>query len=214
MLEKILGSQDQKSFKSTLFNFYKKNKTLLISLILSIIIFVFSVIFYLEIKENKKISISEDFIDAKIYIKKNQNEKALGILNNIIRSKDPTYSILSLFLMLDKNLINKNDKKFNLFDTVLDNNNIDEEIKNLVIFKKAIFYSNFTDEKNILELTRPLINTSSIWQPHALQLLGDFFINRNENLKAKEFYLKILSLKNINNQFYEHAKTQLAFITK
>ena len=101
----------------------------------------------------------------------------------------------------------------NLFDQVLENNKFEKEIKNLIIFKKALFQSNFISESELLETVKPLINTETVWKPHALLLLGDYFASKKEYLKAKEFYIQILSLKNLHTELYDQARSQLIFIT-
>ena len=67
---------------------------------------------------------------------------------------------------------------------------------------------NITDGK----LLKSIINGDSVWKPHALFLLGDYFVYKKEFLKAKEFYLQILTLKNLHKEFYEEAQLQLSFI--
>ena len=101
----------------------------------------------------------------------------------------------------------------NLFNLLLKSNKIENEIKNLIIFKKAIFQSNYSNELELIETTKPLLNTDTIWKPHILLLLGDFFVSKNQNLKAKEFYTKVLSLKNLNKELYDQARSQLMLMT-
>ena len=84
--------------------------------------------------------------------------------------------------------------------------------KNLIIFKKALFQSNFVSELELLDAVKPLINTETVWKPHALLLLGDYFASKKEYLKAKEFYVQVLSLKNLHKEIYNHARSQLIFI--
>ena len=58
----------------------------------------------------------------------------------------------------------------------------------------------------------PLLNTESLWKPHALLLAGDYFFSKKEYLKAKEFYIKIMQLKNLNKEFYNHEQIQLTLM--
>ena len=99
-----------------------------------------------------------------------------------------------------------------LFNYILKNNEHEKEIKNLIIFKKALFQSDFASEQEILEVTKPLINYESVWKPHALLLLGDYFIFKKEYLKAKEFYMQILPMKNLDKEMYDYAKSRMVFI--
>ena len=41
-----------------------------------------------------------------------------------------------------------------LFDEVINETNLDEEIKNLVIYKKALFNSGFSTENDLLQLLK------------------------------------------------------------
>ena len=100
-----------------------------------------------------------------------------------------------------------------LFDRILKNNKFEKEVRNLIIFKKALFQSNSVSEIELLETVNPLINTETLWKPHALLLLGDYFVSKREYLKAKEFYIQILALKNLHKELYEQARSQLMLIT-
>ena len=57
-----------------------------------------------------------------------------------------------------------------------------------------------------------LIEGDSLWKPHALFLLGDYFFVKKELDEAKKYYLQILSLKNLDTDLYEQASMQLAYI--
>ena len=109
-------------------------------------------------------------------------------------------------------MISDNQEILNLFDHVLQNNKYEKEIKNSIIFKKVLFQTNSENEQELLSSIKPLINTDSIWKPHTLLLVGDYFFSRNEHLKAKEFYVKILNIKNLQNELYEQARSRIAFI--
>ena len=82
-----------------------------------------------------------------------------------------------------------------------------------MIYKKALFYSNFVNESELLNGIKPLLNTENLWKPHALLLLGDYFVSKKEYLKAKEFYTQVLYIKNLQKDLYDQARSQLVFIT-
>ena len=86
------------------------------------------------------------------------------------------------------------------------------KVKNLLIYKKAVFNSNFSTEAALLEEIKPLLNEQSLWIPHALFLLGDYFVSKKEYLKAKQFYIQLLSINNLQKDLYDHAKFQLSSI--
>ena len=169
--------------------------------------------FYLIKKENEKIYLSEKYIQAKIYLENKNYNEATNILKEIIFSNDSAYSALALFLILNENLIEDNNELSVLFDHLLLNNNFEKEIKNLLIYKKALLNSNFSNESSLLEEIKPLLNSETLWKPHALLLLGDYFLSRKEYSKAREFYLQILSIKELPEDLYNQAKFQLPFIS-
>ena len=213
MNENLFEAQYDVTKKSKLKKFYEVNKILIFSVILILIIAIASVIFYSETKEKKKILLSDNYLAAKVYLENGDRNKVKNILKTIIFANDSTYSTLSLFLILNENLIVDQKELSNLFDHVLENNKFEKEVKNLIIFKKALFQSNFVSELELLDAVKPLINTETVWKPHALLLLGDYFASKKEYLKAKEFYMQILSLKNLHNELYSRARSQLIFIT-
>ena len=189
--------------------FYKDNKISILSSFVLFLIILGSFTFYSEAKKNEKILLSEKYIVAKIYLSQSNDSEAKDILKEIIFSNNSTYSVLSLFLMLENNLAADEKELFSLFDHVLKNNKFDEEIKNLFIYKKALLMSDNISESNLIEDTKELINTETLWKPHALLLLGDFFATKKESIKAKEFYSKILSIQNLNQEMYELSRSRI-----
>ena len=213
MNENLFEAQYDVTKKSKLRKFYESNKIFIFSIALVLIIVVVSASYYSEIKKKEKILLSDNYIEAKIYLKNGDRNKAKNILKEIIYANDATYSTLSVFLILNENLIIDQEVLSNLFDHVLENNKFEKEVKNLIIFKKALFQSNFLNELELLKSLKPLISTETLWKPHALLLLGDYFISKQEYLKAKEFYVQILSLKNLNKELYNQARSQLLLIS-
>ena len=212
MNENLFGAQYDVTKKAKLLKFYEANKILIFSVILILIITFASFSFYSEAKEKKKILLADNYLSAKVYLENDDKNKAKNILKTIIFANDSTYSTLSLFLILNEKLILDNKELSNLFDHILENNKFEKEVNNLIIFKKALFESDFTSELELLETLKPLINEETLLKPHALLLLGDYFIFKKEYLKAKEFYLQVLSLKNLPKEIYEEARTLLVLI--
>ena len=213
MKENLFETQYDVTKKSKLKKFYESNKILIFSIILIVILAIVSVSFYSEFKEKKKTLLADSYIEAKVYLENGDRNRAKNLLKTIIFADNNTYSILSLFLILNQHLIVDQEELLNLFNHVLENNKFEKEVQNLIIFKKALFQSNFVSELELLEATKPLINNETLWKPHALLLLGDYFVSKKEYLKAKEFYTQILSLRGLHKELYEQARSQLVFIT-
>ena len=212
MNEDLFSADYNITKKNKLLRFYESNKILIFSGIFVLIIASVSIFFYMSSKENKKILLAENYMQAKIYLEKGEKNKARNILEKIIFSKNSTYSVLSLFLLLEENLIIDKDQLSKLFEEVLKNNKYDDEIENLIVLKRLIFESNFLTEAEILNLANPLIKQETIWKPHALMLLGDYFVFKNQNIKAREFYSKILLIKNLHQGLYQQAQSHLTLI--
>jgi len=213
MNENLFEAKYDITKKSKLKRFYESYKILIFSSIFILVIFIGSFNFYLANKEKKKILLSENYVQAKIYLENGNKNKAISILKKVIFANDSTYSTLCFFLILNQNLVTDYKELSILFDYLLDNNKFEEEVKNLLIYKKAIFDSNFVEESELLKELKPLLNAESLWKPHALLLLGDYFLSKKEYLKAKEFYMQILTIKNLQKNFYDQAVSQLAFIS-
>ena len=212
MPENLFEAQYDLTKKSKLKKFYESNKIFIFSFIAILVILYGSFSFYLVNKEKEKILLSENYLQAKIYLGEGDKNKAMNLLKEVIFANDPTYSSLSLFLIMNQNLITDYKELSNLFDHLLENNKFSIEVRNLLIYKKALLNSNFVDESELLESIRPLLNTETLWKPHGLLLLGDYFVSKGEYIKAKEFYQKIFTIKNLQKDFYYYASSQLALI--
>tara|TARA_Y100000590_G_C15398944_1_gene893020 strand:- start:48 stop:695 length:648 start_codon:yes stop_codon:yes gene_type:complete len=212
MNENLLETKYDVTKKNRFLNFYESNKILIYSIIFIIIFSVSSLFVYNSIVEKKKIKISNDYVQAKIYLELNQKDKAKSVLEKIVLSNNSTYSTLSLFLLLEENLVKDDNEMISFFDHVIENNKFEEELKNLIVLKKAIFQSNFSSEVELLDTTKSIINSDSIWKPHALILIGDYFAAQKQFVKAKEFYSKVLSTRNLNQTLYDRTNSRLAII--
>jgi len=190
-------------------NFLVKNKFFLIS---SLIIIIFLTISYLSFdgyQKNKKVKISNMYNSTTVDFTLGNKFDAEKKLTEIIKKKDSTYSPLALYFLIDNKII-KDKKKLNqLFDIIITEIKLETEIKNLLIYKKALFNSDLESENNLLKILNPIINTESIWKPHALYLMAEYFYNKNEKQKAKEFFNKILLLNNVNQDIQLKSKNRL-----
>jgi len=213
MPENFIEGQQNLTVTSRIKKFYESNKIFIYSFIIILIILFGSFSFYLEKKEQKRFLLSENYIQAKFHLKKGNKKEALTILKELTYAKDSTYSVLSFFLILDQRLISANKEISIMYDYIIENNKFEKELRNLLIYKKALFSSNFVSESKLLETTQPLLKEDTLWKPHALLLLGDYFISKGQNIKAIEFYQQILSIKNLQQTFYDQAKAQLLTIS-
>ena len=213
MNEDLIEAQYDITKKSKLRRFYESNKILIFSSIFVLAIILISFGVYFENKEKNKILLSENYVQAKIYLENGNKDEAISLLKKVIFANDPTYSTLSFFLILNQNLVTDHEKLSTLFDHLLNNNKFEKEVINLLIYKKALFNSNFISESKLLSDIQPLLNTETLWKPHALLLMGDYFVAKKEYIKAKEFYTQILSINNLQKDFYDQVISKIIFIT-
>jgi len=212
MNENLPSGQYDVSKKNKFRKFYDNYKILIFSILSFFLIILASLNIYSYLQKQKKISLSNKYATAQIYIKNQNKIEAFKILNKIIYSDDSTYSTLSLFEMIDEKLEPDNGKISKLFVHILENNKFDKEVKNLIILKKAIFETNFSEEQRLLETIKPLINEKTLWKPHALIIAGNYFYSKGENLKAKDFFIQVLDIENINKELLDQAKFKLRLI--
>ena len=131
------------------------------------------------------------------------------LLLEIINEKDPTYSPLSLYFIIDNKLISDVEKINNFFDIIIEKVSLDNEIKNLIIFKKASYNADQAQESELLNILNPLINSKSVWKSHALYLMAEYFYSKDQKQKSKEFFNQIISLENANQDIRLKAQKRL-----
>jgi len=179
-------------------NFLINNKKNLIVGFFIILVVIIGCLSVIQMKERNKIELANQFNITTINFKTETKQKTIDQLMKLINENDPTYSPLALYFLIDNNLINNKIKINSLFDGIINKTNLDEEIKNLIIYKKALFNSDFSTENDLLQILNPIINSESIWKSHSLYLIAEYFYSKNQKQKAKEFFNQILILPNAN----------------
>ena len=190
-------------------NFILNNKKTLISLIIVFIILIISFYSYQIYLDKKRENISNRYNSAIIEYEAANKSKIIPILKDIINTKDATYSPLALYFIIDNNLINDKDEINSFFDILIDKTSLDIEIKNLIIYKKALFNADQINEIELLNILNPLLNSDSVWKSHALYLVAEFFYSKGEKQKSKDFFEKIVSTENSNTDILTSAKRRL-----
>ena len=190
-------------------NFFNKNKIKIISILLSIVIVLIGAYSFDKYKTNQKIEISDKFNSITLTYSENTKDYTVKNLVEIINEKDPTYSPLSLYFIIDNKLISDQGELNSYFDILIEKTSLDEEMKNLVIYKKALFNADQADEGQLLSILNPLINSKSVWKSHALYLMAEYFYSKDQKQKAKEFFNQIISLENSNSDIKLEAEKRL-----
>ena len=190
-------------------NFFIKNKKKIIISILVIILTIFGYFIYEDFNKKNKIKLANRYNVVKMNFISSNKSMAENELVSIINEKDKTYSPLALYFLIDNNIISDKNKINELFDTVINETSLEKEIKNLLIYKKALFNSDFESENNLLTILKPIINSNSIWKSHALYLMAEYFYFKNEKQKSKDFFDQIITLENVNSKIKREAQKRL-----
>ena len=190
-------------------NFLINNKKLIISGLVSIIILVISYFAFAEYNERKKIKISDHYNIVVAEYSDVNKENTKKKLIEVIKKKDSTYSPLSLYFIIDKALVTDQTKVNQLFDFIIDDVSLEKEIKNLIIYKKALYNADSSDENQLLEILKPIINSKSVWKAHGLYLMAEYFYSKDEKQKAKEFFNQIILLENANQNLIIESQKRL-----
>jgi len=190
-------------------NFFVSNKKR-ITVFASLIILVLLVYFvFEEYKSNQKVKISNLYNSIIIDHSDANKDKTLNSLIDVINKKDNTYSPLSLYFILDNQLSNDKNKINELFDILINEVSLEKEIKNLIIYKKALYNADSISENELLNILNPLINSESIWKSHALYLIAEYFYSKNEKQKSTEFFNQIVNSENSNQDLVKESKKRL-----
>ena len=211
-MEEEISIINNETRKERVIHFLKNNKKKLISFLCILILVPFSYFSYQIYKEKNKEKISSKYNQAIINFENSNKLELKSIMQEIIISKDSTYSPLALYFLIDNNIEVSNEDINKYFDIIINEINLDNEIKNLNIYKKGLFNSSFASENELLSILKPVISSDSLWKPHALILLGEYFLDKNQNQKAKEFFNQILNIDNANEILKIEAKQRLISI--
>ena len=190
-------------------NFFVNNKNKIISGIIILIIIIAGVFSYDKYLINKKKDISDSYNSIIIDYSEKTKEKTASSLIEIINKKDPTYSPLSLYFIIDNNLVSDQSRINSLFDILINDTSLDSEINNLIIYKKALYNADNAQESDLLNMLNPLINSKSVWKSHSLYLMAEYFYANNQKQKAKEFFNQIIALENSNPDIRLQAEKRL-----
>ena len=190
-------------------NFFINNTKKLIIVISAIVLIIFGYFIYEDLKKKNKIKLANRYNLVTIKFISGDKNKFENELIDIVNEKDRTYSPLALYFLIDNNIINENKKINELFDVIINETSLEEEIKNLVIYKKALFNSDFESENNLIQILSPVINSDSVWRSHALYLMAEYFYYKNQKQKSKDFFNQILTLENSHPNIKIEAQKRL-----
>ncbi len=190
-------------------NFFLNNKKKLILIVLFLLITIVGLYGFNNYKTNQQIEISNKFNLTILEYSEKKKDITVEKLVEVINAQDPTYSPLSLYFIIDNQLISDNKQINNYFDLLINKTSLDKEIKYLIIYKKALFNADKAQESYLLNILNPLINSKSVWKSHALYLMAEYFYSKDQKQKSREFFNQIVSLENPNSNIKLKAEKRL-----
>ena len=209
-MEEEIQIINENTKKEKIKNFFIKNGKYFIFSISSLIILVLAYFVYIEIQSRNQIKLAEKYNNTVNNFQNLKNsEQTKKILVDIIEKKNSTYSPLALYFIIDNDLESKKNEINKYFDKVLSISSLEKEIKNLNIYKKAVFNSDFVSEIELVEILRPITNSDSIWKSHSLLLLSEYFYFKKNYAESKKLLNEILSFEDSNPEIKLEAKKKL-----
>ncbi len=195
--------------KERIKNLIINNRKTIIFIFVFLILVLFSFLIYQEYLKSNKEHLANKYNLSIIEFENGNRSKILNSMNEIIEDRDKTYSPLAFYYLLDNDLITSKEEINRYFEILINEIGLDNENKNLTIFKKGLYNSESASENELLEILNPLIKSESIWKPHALYLMAEYYFAKNEKKKSKEFFDKLVSLENINDKIKLEAQKRL-----
>ena len=178
-------------------NFLISKRKQIVSLLILIVLILISFFGYQEFNSRNKEKLANKFnmlVTSFDNGQKNINNELVEIINE----KDKTYSPLAFFFLLDNDLITSKEEINLYFDLIINEVSLEKEIKNLTIYKKGLFNSDFVQENELLSILNPIIKSDSMWKPQTLYLMAEYYLSKNQKQKSKEFFNQIVEMENIS----------------
>ena len=178
-------------------NFLISKRKQIVSFLIFIVFILISFFGYQEFNKRNKEKLANKFNMLVINFdngQKNINNELVEIINE----KDKTYSPLAFFFLLDNDLISSKEEINLYFDLLINDVSLEKEIRNLTIYKKGLFNSDFVQENELLSILNPIIKSESMWKPQALYLMAEYYLSKNQKQKSKEFFNQVLEMENIS----------------
>jgi len=206
-MDQLLHEINEDLNKDKLRSFFKKYKFILffiiVIILLGVTIFVSRKI-YLEQQSKKSL---QSFLNINYLIDKKNFQNAKDELWKLTNSSINIYKNLAFSKLLELES-NDPDTQKKIFEKI-ESSNLNRDDKTLFRIKRAILFFDSLDEKELLRILDIQKFKNSSWETLALDVIGDFYQSKNHNQKAKEFYNKIINLKNLPDIFKQDIQRKI-----
>jgi predicted negative regulator of RcsB-dependent stress response len=171
-------------FNDKILNFYHKRKYYIILFVIIIVATPISYQAKVAFEKHKSASELENYsVVVNELIKKNPKE-AIIQLQKLTTSNNDTIVLLALNQLLE---INKSSKQelVKILDVLIDKKKISIRNEELLKIKKSLLIFDKATENQMLDLLN-VSNKDSYFRKTALQILYDFYLSKNQKIKAEE----------------------------
>ena len=154
-------SLDKKpDLKDAIQSFFYNNKKKIFLFIFIVITITIAFFLWKDNNYKKNILISEKYTKAQLLLSKNDKEAATKYYEEIIFSNNKFYSILSLNIIIEKNLI-KDKQKIKGYFEIIEKLDLTKTDKDLIKLKKALYFIKILDVENGNKILKELIEKDS-----------------------------------------------------
>jgi len=206
-MDQLLHEINEDLNKDNLRSLFKKYKFILFFIIAIILLSVTISVsrkIYLEQQSKKSL---QSFLNINYLIDQKNFQNAKDELWKLTNSSIKIYKNLAFSKLLELESNNPDTQK-KIFEKI-ESSNLNRDDKTLFRIKKAILFFDNLDEKELLRILDMQKFKNSPWEILALDVIGDFYQNKNQNQKAKEFYNKIINLKNLPDIFKQDIQRKI-----
>ena len=186
-----MSSELENQIKDDLFrdkanNFFSRYKKYLITLLILLITIPSFYHAYKAYERNQSEKIIENYSQAMMLFKNENLDESSTIFAKLLEESDEFIIVSSLNQLVEINIKKKEpEKNIILIDSILNSKKLSKLNVELLKIKKALLIFDKADEKTMLDLLNKNDKQNKFYSI-SMQILNDFYISRNEILKANE----------------------------
>jgi len=197
--------------RQNIINFFQTHKKKAILFFVLLLLLGGSYFVFNKYNESKNQKVAASYFYGSILLENKKNDDAHKVFKSIILEHKSPYSILSLYQIIK--LENDLKKIESFFDIIIKRYDGQEELRDLLIYKKNLLLSESIDENQLLLSMNQIINNKGMWKSHALLFLGDYYFAKEKFDKSKDFYQRILDEDSQNTIIKTEAELRLKKLT-
>ena len=186
-----MSSELENQIKDDLFRdkvnvFISRYKKYLISILILLITIPSFYHSYKAYERNQSEKIIENYSQAMTFLKNENLDESKKIFAKLLEEKDEFIIVSSLNQLVEINLKKKEpEKNIILIDSILNSKKLSKLNIELLKIKKALLIFDVADEKTMIDLLNKNDKQNKFYSI-SMQILNDFYISKNEFLKANE----------------------------